>query len=382
MSQILLSGHTARLPNLLFNSASSFTTITLNATGETCCMIGAIILQNPLSAAKTISAAGGGSIVWRSGAVTFSDAGSTFEVGLQDVSITTSPAQGDGTFDVKASFTGGGGGITANTTQTSVMTTGTKSISNGQLVSINFNFTARAGSDSVQVNANNVQAFGVTPSRPTVVDNTVGSYTRPGNAGPNAYIVFDDGTIGWIYGVPYLSSAGTSVAFNSGTATADEYGNLINIPASFMAIGLEVYISPANTSSDFEFILYSDPLGTPVAERTITVDATQLGGTSSIMKFSDLFTTPFLVKSNTNFVAAVRPTTANQVTLYYAEGLDSNSGKTGYPSTNFYSVRRLDNSGAFSDYNGGTAKTRVMYINLIGSHIEKGGSQANYQLGL
>ena len=382
MSQTLIAGSHVTLPSIRVNSGSSSPSSILNATGKIVHYIGNIILENPLGGSKTISAAGGGSIVWRSGAVTFANAGSTFKVGIQDVSTSTAPAQGDGTFDVEASFTGGGGGVTSSATQTSTMTSGTKTIAHGDLISITFSMTARAGADSVVVTHNLQRNFYDNQITPAVVDNTGGSYARLATSNPNAYIVFDDGSVGWIYGFSFNSTTPILQTFNSGTATADEYGNLIYYPCTFYALGIGFYGNITNASSDFELLLYTTPLGTPSAVKTITVDATQISATVTDGNFFYLFPTPYTLLANTQYGITIRPTTTNNVSIYYQDTNSSTGGKTGIPNTNAYAIRRLDNTGAFSDYNGGTAKTRKMAIYLLGSSIEQGVNMCSGQVGV
>lgn len=385
MSQLLIPGSQGSLPTCPIKGSSNFQAVTLNAAGETCFFIGHIVLENPLGGSKTISAAGGGAIVWRTGTTTFSNASTTFDVGIQDVSTATSPSQGDGTFDVMASFTGGGGGVTSGATQTSVMTTGTKTISHGSLVAIGFAMTARGGSDSVVVNGqyHDMTQLSILAGLPTVTDNTTGTYARSGNALPNAYIQFDDGSIGWIFGCGFATNVTGSIAYNISTATADEYGNYINYPATFNAIGAQFYILTALNSSDFEILLYSAPLGTPVVERTITVDATQLSATATAFTCAVLFSSPFTLKANTPYAITVRPTTANNCTLYFRDtNTVSGGGETTEIGTYAYAIRRLDNTGAFSDYNGGTAKTRIMSIALKTYHIEQGVNMCSGQVGV
>lgn len=384
MSQLLIPGGLMTVP---FFGYTSVLTIsqgqTINATGETVHMCGQVMLENPNGGSKTISAAGGGKIIWRSGTTTFADAGTTVDIGLQDLSTASSPAQGDGTFDVSASFTGGGGGITANAFQTSTMTSGSKTLAQGDPIAITLAMTARAGSDSVVVafagNSNN-QIVGAALF-PCVTDNTSGSYTRLSGAVPNAVIVFDDGTIGWLIGTA-LQSSSLGQTYNVNTATADEYGNLVNLPCGFNAIGIGGGGSLLNNSSDCELLLYSTPLGTPTVERTITVDATQISAVNSVYNFAYLFSSPFLLKPNTDYAITQRPTTANNATIYYKDTLDSVTGRSGPPNSNCYAVRRLNNTGAFYDYNGGTAKTRMMSLWLIGSYLGQDTRFASYKLGI
>jgi len=385
MSQLLIPGGLTRLPTVPFNGAGTNATSTLNVTGETCVFASSIILENPLGGSKTISAAGGGSIVWSAGPVTFSSGSSTFKIGLQDVSTAASPTQGDGTFDVVASFTGGGGGITASAVNTSVMTTGTKTIAHRDLVAIVFEFTARAGSDTIGVRAINTATTWI-PSNgfPTVTDNTGGTYARVSGAIPLAQLVFDDGTLGWFYGASFFNynTTPTSVTINSGTATADEYGTYLNYPFTYYAVGVQCFVNLSGTSADVELLLYSDPLGTPVVERTITLDATQSPAVATQLNNVLLFSTPILLKANTPYAVTLRPTTANNITMYYREVGTVAQGDGSEIGTYCYAVRRLDNTGAFSDYNGGTAKTRIMSIGLVGTQMEQGVNMCSGQVGV
>jgi hypothetical protein len=380
MSQVQIIG-SHRLPPRHYIDINVGATSTLNAAGETQHTVGYIRLQNPYGGSKTISAAGGGRIVWDTSSVTFANAGTTFKVGIQDVSTATSPAQGDGTFDVEASFTGGGGGVTANTTQTSVMTTGTKTIAHGNLIAITFAMTARGGTDSIAVENTHPGVYSNGANLPAVTNNTGGSYTKLANAIPNCYIIFDDGTIGWFLGCPFIQVQPTGLPINSGTATADEYGNIINSPTTFLALGMEAELTINNTSADFEMLLYSDPLGTPVVERIITIDATQVASTN-VGWIGAMFTTPFLIKANTLYCISVRPTTVNNVQVYYLGSNNSTGASLGVSGSQHYACRRLNNAGAFSDYNGGTAQTRVMMMNLIGDYREQGVNMCSGQVGV
>lgn len=380
MAQINIPGNWVEYPYYGFGSSNTFLTATpLNLTGETIQFIGTVCLENPSGGSKTISAAGGGKIVWSCGALTFANAGTTFDVGIQDVSAASAPAQGDGVFDVKASFTGGGGGVTASATNTSTMTSGTKTINHGDLIAIVFTTTARAGTDVVNVNAT-AQSQVMAGAMPTVISNVTGSFARVASVQPNAYIIFDDGSTGSLNITPITPANGTSLAYNSGTGTADEYGNCIQPDAPFYALGIAGYLSLAGTSSDLELLLYTDPLGTPAAQRTVTVDATHIP--SGVTRIQYLFGAPYLLKPKTAYGISFRPTTVNNVTSYFRDGVDANSGDWGTPNTNHYAIRRLNNSGAFSDYNGGTAKTRISSLWLVGTYMAQDINHASYQLGI
>ena len=383
MSHILIPGAQTRIPLLPYTGSSALASVTLNATGETCVFAGSVILENPFGGSKTISSAGGGKIVWRSGTTTFANGSTTFDIGLQDISTASSPTQGDGVFDVKASFTGGGGGITSAAVQTSAMTSGSKTIAHGDMVAMVFSMVAAGGADSVIVTVNqNNAGLSMANGFPAVTDNTGGSYARVTPALPNAYIIFDDNTIGWFYGSWFDSASRTNSTYNSGTGTADEYGNFIQYPFTFQALGLHFAGQVSGNSADAELLLYSDPLGTPSVQRTITLDATQWPVTATALSSSFLFSTPITLKANTPYGISLRPTTANNVSLAYRDVDNTTGGKAGDVGTNNYAIRRLDNTGAFSDFNGGTAKTRQMGIAIVGSYMGQEVNLCNYQLGI
>lgn len=368
------------IPHQRYSTTTVGTASTLNATGETTQIVGAIHLENPLGGSKTISSSGG-KIVWVTGAVTFSSGSTTFVVSIQDVSSASSPGQGDGVNDVSVSYTGGGGGITANSVQQSAIASGSKTISHGDSIAIVLSMTARGASDSIVVQ----HAPTGTEVNPnilggSIVENTTGSYANT-SAYPMAYIIFDDGSVGWMYGFTMQKSV-TTVTINSTTGTADEYGNLLNLPFTFYALGVEIMVSLAGNSSDFEILVYSDPLGTPTVQRTLTIDATQASVTASVRFIGLPFSSPYLVTANTPIGISCRPTTANNISIYAWDGDGVKSDKIHPPNSYAYAIRRLNNTGAFSDYNGGTAKTRLMSVHLYGYYVEQGVNMCSGQIGV
>ena len=385
MSLVNLNGTLIEIPNLSGRSGgAALSTVTLNATGETMHQVGEIYFAGGYtSASKTISAAGGGKIIWASGAVTFANAGTTFKVGIEDVSAVSNPAQGDGTLDVYTSFTGGGGGITASAVQTSTMTSGTKSLTWGQQVAITFEMTAMAGADSVAVGHSNPARGQATWGFPMCSDNTGGSYARTSSAFPNAIIQFDDGTYGYIVGTQFVPATSSNLAFALDTGTADEYGNIYNLRVARSIIGFVIDGYPqTSAAADAEVILYSDPLGTPVAERAYTWDATISQGSTSGEKMG-LFSTPYRYLPGVPIMISVRATVnAQSVRLYYNNMPTEAVGNIFGYGQYCYAARRLNNSGAFADYNGGTAKTRYMGIALLVDTSGQDSHFAHSQIGM
>ncbi len=105
-------------------------TVTIDAANEAAIMIGHIYWED--GGSHTIDTTGSSSIQWMSGAVTFANAGTTFNVGIAAVNTTAGPpgravnVADVITFDVVAVFTGGLGGVTGSAWQTSVPTVGTR----------------------------------------------------------------------------------------------------------------------------------------------------------------------------------------------------------------------------------------------------------------
>lgn len=382
MSQILSPGNITFLPFTNKSGNGALANQILNATGETCQMIGYIMLENPLGGSKTISAAGGGSITWRASTVTFASGTSVFDVGIQDVSTSSSPAQGDGVMDAYGSYTAASS-LASNTTYSTAMSSGTKTIAHGDLIAITMAMTTLGGADSVAVACNGTSSLMPTVNYfPCVMSNTSGAYLRQASTTPNAYITFDDGTVGWFFGSAFNTATGSNATINSETDTADEYGNYIKLPATFYALGIMAFYGVSGTSADLELLLYTDPLGTPAVVRAVTVDATQ-ASVVGVLTNTALFTEPYLINANTEYAITLRPTTVNNISHYYSDtNSETGGGKTGYPNANCHAIRRLDNTGAFSDFNGGTAKTRLAYIALVGAYIEQGVNFATSQIGM
>lgn len=348
-------------------------TITLDATGEMGHYSGQVYLAAG-SGSKTISSVGG-KIHWRSGNTnTFANAGTTFRIGIQDVSTTTAPAQGDGTHDVYADLVGGTDTIASTTAYATAMEVGTKTIAHGDKVSIVWDMVSRAGADTLTLSIHS-SPNGSDGGFPAFTSYLAAAWAKV-NSSPLCAIEFDDGTFGWIFMGAMISTSSTAQTFNLATATADEYGNFLQLDFTTRASGLYISGYPTGTAADFEVILYSDPLGTPAIVEAITYDATQEGTIAGARYHYLMFSTPRTLTAGTAYAVTIRPTTANNVTTYYfdvpAAGLMDM-----YPlGRKCYAIRRLDNTGAFTDYNGGTAKTRRFAAGIIAEAFDDGAGGA------
>ncbi len=318
------------------NSASSFT---LNAAGESVAGIGKMRLSTGPGTSKTISSAGG-KIFIATNAVTWANAATNLRVGIQDVVNTTGIE--DTTYDVQADLVPGTETITASSVNTVTMESGTKTISDGDIVAIVVEMTARGGADSVVIRG------GTSSSETSFPYSTSDTGAGPALSGimSTFTVQFDDGTYGWI-DTTFTAVSGSGSAFSSST-TPDEYALIFRLPVKANLIGMYANLVSVAGTDDFEAILYSDPLGTPVPERTIVVDANIMATGSQ--HFRSYFSTPYTANANTDYAIAIRPTTTN--TLFLSQwAFGSGNGALRTPTllgTNWSLGTRTDQTGAFS----------------------------------
>lgn len=334
------------------------TSVVQDAAKEAVIMYGQIITDD--GASHTINTTGSSSLGWLAGAVTFANAGSTFLVGLATVDAASGPAGRATnvadviTFSVSKSMTGGGGGVTASAWNTHVPDTGTMTIAHGDLVAFCTQMTARGGAaDAI----NTVTGSGVvTVPRPSVTGFVGGSYSAAGTF-PNAIITFSDGHLGWFFGGYVFLTASTSQSFNN-TGTR-EYGNFFQLPFPMKVYGL---YTACNVAGDTDFVLYSDPLGTPAAEKTVSVDLNTIG-VSQNRYSAYLFSSPYSTTTSQPLTAAVKPSSATSVSFPYKTYSAAAHQVTETCGTNGYAVNRT--TGVFSAQN--SSKDRFAIGLLVGA---------------
>lgn len=357
-------------------SISALGSVTLDAANEAAIMIGHLYWED--GGSHTVDTTGSSSIQWRTGAVTFADAGTTFKVGIAEVDATAGPpgravnVADVITNDVAAVFTGGGGGVTANAWQTSVPTTGTKTIASGANIAVTFQITAYGGADSILVSAEAGIAGVTTPS---VTSFTGGSYANSTRV-PNAVLVASDGTRGYIYGGYVASVGATAQSWNNGSATK-EYGNILRVADPMRAYGI---IVGCNFVGNTDLILYSDPLGTPVAERTISVDLNTIGTSLSASDGRFLFTAaqgPFDLIAATDYAVIAKPTSVTSISMNYKTFNDANHQNSEVLGTDCYAVNR--DTGAFASQNSN--KDRFAIGILVGAFSDGSGGGGAHVIG-
>lgn len=333
----------------------SLANLTIDAALESVQMIGRIFTAD--QASHTIDTTGSSSIQWRTAVSTFANAGTSVSVGIGAVDATNGPPARAAnvtdtiTFDVAAVFTGGGGGITSNAWQTSVPTTGTKTIANGDLVALSIQMTTRGGADSVVIQGVAVTAFGV-PMTTTFLSS---AYGVGGNA-PNAIITFSDGVKGYFVG-GLVGSVSLSTAWNN-TSGQKEYGNLLEFPYPVRIQGAYLGIS---LTGDTEIVLYTDPLGTPAAQRSFSIDLNQVSAATASIYQSN-FTSYYDLPANTPVGIVAKPTSATNVTM---TGMTLNAAvdQAAYQGTG-YAISR--DAAAFAATN--SSKDRYFIGLLIGGY--------------
>jgi len=296
--------------------------VTLDAAGESLAVVGYLRLQLGASGSKTCSSAGGAIYYHTGTSVTFSNGSSNLRLGLQDPAST---GLEDGTFDVQADLVGGTDTITTNSWYKIPMESGTKTLAEGDLVAIAVELTARGGADTLTVRR--------------AISNVFGDTTAPGSGFPYgtadtgtlakstnmlaAAILFDDGTIGWIDGVPPipLSGDGATLSINV-TSSPDEYIGTFTPVAPMRVTGiLWGGLTSIATTDDFEVILYQDPSNTPSVIQAVAIDPDFVTNGNCLAKI-----TPVTLAAGTEYGVAIRPTTVNNITIRYFDLLTGNDG--------------------------------------------------------
>jgi hypothetical protein len=340
---------------------------TMDAAGESYFGIGYLLLSSGPGTSATISAAGSGQIHFRPGTTTFANGGTSLDIGIQDVDAT---GVEDGSFDVKATFVGGTDTITASVVNSATMETGSKTITHGDLVAVGFEMTARGGvSDSVII-----QRSGITSLDP-YGSADVGSGPARITGIPLLTVQFDNGEVGWFDLSGFAHSLSISSAF-SVDSTPDEYAMVFQIPFPATATGAFARLASVAAADDFELILYSDPLGTPVAERTIVQDMTFSANTTNDANYGRTFSSPYALLANTNYAIAVRPTTSGTIQLYRL-GFNTGNGalrKATPLGTNWSQYTRSNNTGAFGSQDVTLLPLFGLWLSAFDDGVSTGGA--------
>ena len=282
---------------------SSTTVATIDATNEALITIGHIWTSD--GGTHTIDTTGSSGLGWRTNNILFGNAGTTVKVGLATVDTANGPpgravnVGGVITFNTSRSLIGGTGGIADNLWNEPTPDTGTMTIANGDLVAFCIQMTARGGTDIINVG-------GIPQAYANVGFPCVTSYLSSAYANttflPNCRIQFRDGARGYFAGSALQNGDLATYTWNSGSANK-EYGNALTLPFPARISGLVAY---GILGGPTDFVLYSNPFVTPVAERTISMSHRALAvGTAGALQM--LFPTPYDAQANQPLVLAMKP---------------------------------------------------------------------------
>ena len=351
---------------LLYNGANgtvathSTSLSTLDLTGEKSAAIGIVRIVG--GGSKTFSGGTPSAISWLPGSpITFADGSTTMDVGIQGVATTGgSGSHPDGTYIAKGTLTGSGSpSIVASTWNTVVMTSGAgATVTDGDLISIVWDMTGRAGSDSVLIE--NYRTSGSALPFVNTHNATIWSTTASKGAGC-ALITFSDSSIGYIeYTAPAVSTGVTSMT-SSGT---NEYGVIINVPwaCTVNTLFARIQLQTASTS-DCKVHLYSDPLGaTPVQEQTYTIDFDAYNQATANQILYRLPIPATNLTANTDYAVVVEGTSTGVIYIPQMVLADAAIRAVLPCGTNYAKVSRSGGSGAFSEEGAGT----TMYYMGVG----------------
>ncbi len=326
------------LPQQPFGDTLTSGVAVVDGVGESVFAIGYINLATGPGTSKTF--ANGGKIFWKQGAATFANATTFVNFGAENV---TAAGVEDGVFDVAFAAQATVDTITANVVNalTFGVASGTMTIAHGDLVAIGCECVTRGGADTL--------SFPRTEQTMIMAHGSVDTGAGPTIAGTAPFFAMtsDDGTLAWFDGLfPFITDS--SASFNSGS-TPDEYALVFQLPWKAVITALGAAIAGVAVSDDFDLILYSDPLGTPVAERTIAFDMS-LG--FPVTSGNGMFTQQianYTLLANTKYAIALRPSTTNNL-VYQRINFGSGNGTLRQATqlgVNWSTYSRTNQTGAF-----------------------------------
>lgn len=336
---------------------------TMDAAGEKYALIGQLFIEGRPAGAKTLST---GKIWFRTGTCVFADVATTLDIGIQDVAIGAGPiAQPDGTFDVKTTLTGGAG-LTTVAVNSPAMTSGTKSMTHGDLIAVVFDMTARGGTDSVTVLSCDRNIVRSADTQLPVTNAYIAAAWQTAatvGAGrvPNVAIEFDDGTLGWLDMAPAFTAIATELFSDS--TNPDERGLIFQVPWDCKIDELWAICGRTDANSDFTLKLYSDPLGTPTLLASVAVLAENMGAATTQGFFTGLLASQISLTKNTDYAVTLLATGTSNARLATNTFFDEKFRKMWNGGTTVKKATRDGSTGAF------TAETPAVTMPRVGVRI-------------
>lgn len=335
----------------------------IDATGEKAAMIGRVWNKDRTSKAIT-------KVGFRFGVIVKAG-GSGLTVSLQNVDLANGPPfQPDGTQDQTVAIANGDAGFASNVWMQTAALSANRTVSFGELLAvvIEYDGNGRLGADSVQISTHN--AVGNTHNGLVSggVLNTAGAWALQALIS-NVILEFSDGTFGTLdYSVP--ASALATPAFNTGT-NPDERALEFSLSFPCKVDGFWLFAQVAS-GADLDVVLYD---GTTPMD-TVSFDSNAFGQVTVGRVVWGTFASEQTLAPNHVYRLAVKPTTANSVTLYEFDVSSANHFQAHPGGTSFVHNTRND-AGAW----GTATTTKRPFMGLRVSALEYGVSPT-YALGI
>lgn len=341
-------------------------TTTLNAAGESITGIGQLHISDRGSS-KSLA---GAKLWFRTGSVTFADAGTTLRVGIQDLNAT---GVEDGTFDIYKDIVGGSGLLLNNSWQGHVFDTGSKTVSHGDIIAISFETISRAGADQVLIQYASNQVPSGSKGFPYGTTDTGAGPAKSTTILPIALIEFSDGTYGridnaWCWTDPDQDTV----------STTSQVGLYFVAPFTGKIDKVVFGVTDAVATTDMVTItVWGTPLGTPTSLATLAVQGQNRASTGTVRNEYFRFPTPISVTAGLEYAITIHATVGAINTSYVNLGTGNSAMRkiTALGENWCRCTRTLPSSGAFS-----TTTTQLPGIGFGYSEIEVGGSSEHAHL--
>lgn len=295
----------------------SGTNILLDASGEKGAFIGRLHIDGRPGTSKTLSTSGSSKIGFSVGTDVFANASSEFRVGIQGVNTSGPVAQPNGTWGAYAAIT-----TAANSSPVlssddqwieAVPTSGSSTLSEGDLIAVVFDFVTRAGSDSINIATGIAGHPAILPTTNAYVGTPAWQTSAASGAGqfPNVVITFSDGTLGTIDGIYTLGTA-AALTWNS-SSTPDERGMIFQVPFDCKIDALWCHLRTVDATSDCTLKLSSSPTSgrTPLA--SVSLDAAQLGAAATDGIAVARLASEVALSANTDYCVSLLATGAGNI---------------------------------------------------------------------
>ena len=354
---------------------SSFSGLLTNGTEHSTTFFGRIFWAD--GSTHTVDTTGSSSFQLRtSTAITFASATTVVKLGFADIDPNAGPPARPVVsgnliaFDVYSQITQAAmNGISANAWCTTIPTTGSKTMASGDMVAFSIQMIVRGATDQFGISGMGAASQSYLPG---VTIWNVGGGWQPSSMMPNFIITASDGTLGYLQNPFICDVPNFQTLLNTGSNPI-EVGNIWRVPFPCRMFGIQTHGWNSVSASDANYVLYSSPFTTPVAERTIVVDGNVTLNLVNFINVYLLFPTPFDVMPNTDYVMTLKPVNASpNVQLMGKQVIHNDHLVADQLGKACHGVSRSDFSSPFTTINSG--KNLYALMALIGGFDDGAGS--------